>query len=116
MTASARTQTITYTGDVTATLVQSALYNPASPGVNELKSLITGVNTITVPTGGATARAVTIIPPAGNTVILTLKGVEFDMGVQLHPTDPATISLGPTVATFVLNASNAVTGLRLIWS
>jgi hypothetical protein len=115
-TASARTQTITFTGDVTATQSNAALSNPASPGVNELLKLLTGPNTITVPTGGATGVAVTIIPPAGNVVPITLKGIDGDAGILLHPTDPSTIALGSTVSTFVLAVTSDVTGVRFIWS
>lgn len=115
-TASARTQTITFTGDFTATLSLPAGSNPASPGMSELKSLASGANTITIPTGGATCVSVTLIPPAGNTVVLTLKGIAGDSGIVLHPTDPTTIAIAPAVASFVLDASAALTGIRLVWS
>lgn len=115
-TASARTQTITFTGDVTATQTNAALSNPASPGVNQLISLVTGPNAITVPAGGATPVAVTIIPPAGNVVPMTLQGVAGDAGILLHLTDPSTIALGATVATFVITTTGAVPGVRFIWS
>lgn len=115
-TQSTRTQTITFTGDVTATQSNAALMNPASPGVNELKSLVLGPNAITVPTGGSTVVAVTIVPPAGNTVAMTLQGLSTDTGILLHLTDPTTIGLGATVADFVLTAAAAITGVRFIWS
>jgi hypothetical protein len=115
-TASARTQTITFTGDVTATQTNAALQNPNSPGVNQLLSLAIGANTIPVPAGGATPVAVTVIPPAGNVVPLTLKGVAGDTGIPLHLTDPSTIALAAGVVSFVLNAGNVVTGVRFIWS
>jgi hypothetical protein len=115
-TASARTQTIVFTGDTTATQTNAAASNPNSPGVNELKSLAAGANTITVPTGGATPVAVTIVPPAGNTVVLTLKGIAGDTGIPLHLTDPSTVALGAGVVNFVLNAAAIVTGIRFIWS
>jgi hypothetical protein len=115
-TASARTQTITLTGDVTATQVNSAGQNPNSPGVNELKSLAVGANTITPPSGGSTPVAVTIIPPAGNIITLTLKGVAGDTGIPLHLTDPTTIALAAGVASFVINVASAMTGVRFIWS
>lgn len=114
--ASARTQTITFTGDVTATQTNAAASNPASPGVNELKNLASGANTITVPTGGSTPVAVTIVPPAGNVITLTLKGVTGDTGVGMHLTDPTTIALASSVTTFCLTAGSAMTGVRFIWS
>jgi hypothetical protein len=115
-TGSARTQTITFTGDTTATQTNAAAQNPNSPGQNELRTLAIGANTITVPTGGATPVAVTIVPPAGNTVALTLKGVAGDAGILLHPTDPSTIGLGAGVVSVVLNAAAAVIGVRFVWS
>lgn len=115
-TASARTQTITFTGDVTATQTNAAGQNQASPGVSQLTTLAVGVNTITSPAGGATPVAVTIIPPAGNVQAITLKGIAGDTGILLHPTDPTTLALGAGVASFVLNAGGSVVGLRLIWS
>jgi len=115
-TASARTQTITFTGDVTATQTNAAASNAASPGQVEIKSLASGANTITVPTGGATCVAVTIIPPAGNVTTITLKGVTGDTGVGLHLTDPTTVGLASSVTTFCLTTGGAITGVRFVWS
>lgn len=115
-TTSARSMTITFTGDVTQTQPVSAANNTSSPGQVELKTLSSGANTITVPTSGTVPTAVTLIPPTGNTNLITLKGISGDTGVALHKTDPTTIALDSTVSTFVLNAAATVTGLRLIWS
>lgn len=82
----------------------------------EVKSLISGNNTITVPTGGTMVSAVTIVPPVGNTVILTLKGVNGDTGIPLHLTGPSSLALPSTATSFVINASDVLTGLRLYWS
>jgi hypothetical protein len=59
---------------------------------------------------------VTILPPTGNTTNITLKGVTGDTGIQLHDTDPSTISLDPAVTSFVLTAAAQITGVRLYWS
>lgn len=115
-TACARSTTLTYTGDITATQTVPAAQNLASPGVIELKNLNSGANTITVPTGGATAVAVTIIPPAGNTHSILLKALTGDTGVRLHNTDPTTLALDSSVTTFVLTVGASITGLRFIWS
>ncbi len=112
----ARSSTITFTGDVTGTETSTAATNTASPGTIEIKTLSSGANTITVPTGGTTPTAVTIVPPAGNTVTLTIKGVTGDTGVALHLTDPTTIALASSVTTFCLTTSNTLTGIRFIWS
>ena len=111
-----RTTTIVYTGDVTGTETISAAANAASPGSVEIKTLSSGANTITVPTGGATVTACTILPPTGNTISITLKGVTGDTGVRLHNTDPTTIAIDSSVSTFCLTAGNTLTGLRIYWS
>lgn len=111
-----RTQTITYTGDVTGTETVSAAQNAASPGSVTLHTLSSGANTITAPTGGSTVVSATILPPAGNTQTLTLKGVTGDTGVGLHLTDPTTIALAASVTTFCLTAGGTITGLRIYWS
>lgn len=114
--ASARTQTITYTGDTTGTQTINAAANAASPGSVTIHTLASGANTITVPTGGSTPTAATILPPAGNVQTLTLKGVTGDTGVAIHLTDPTTIALASSVASFVLTAGGTITGLRVYWS
>jgi hypothetical protein len=49
-------------------------------------------------------------------VLITLKGISGDTGVELHLTDPCTISLNSTTNTFVLTAASQLAGVRLIWS
>lgn len=115
-TQSSRTVTIVFTGDVVGTQSVVAATNAASPGGVDIITLAGGVNTVTVPTGGTTPTAVTILPPSGNTQTLILKGVTGDTGVGLHLTDPTTIALAASVTTFVLTAGGTVTGLRLYWS
>lgn len=75
-------------------------------------TLASGNNTITVPTS---AIAATIVPPAGNTVALTLKGVNGDTGIALNVTDPTSIGLNGSVTTFVINAGSTVT-IRIIYN
>jgi len=106
-----RSIVITEIGDVEYTQEFIAAVNAAGSGKIDLANLSSGANTITIPTS---AKAVTIIPPSGNTVLMTLKGVAGDTGVQLHLTDPSSIAL--TSTTFVLNAASALIGLRLIYS
>jgi hypothetical protein len=76
------------------------------------QALSSGNNSITVPTG---ATALTIAPPSGNTVAITLKGVNGDTGIALHRTHPTSIGIYSTVTAIVLNAGSAVT-VKLIWS
>lgn len=112
-----RTINFTFTGDHVASPVIAAAQNAASPAAIAAPiTLASGNNTITIPTGGTTPVAVTIVKPAGNTVLITLKGVNADTGIPLHKTDPDSISLDSTATTFVLNAAAQVTGVTLIWS
>ncbi len=114
---SARTTTILYVGDFAGTVTLGAAANPSAVRPEDNLTLSLGANTINVPTGGSTVpTAVTIVPPNGNTVALTLKGVSGDTGIALHLTDSTTIALASSQASFVINAGAIVTGLRLYWS
>ena len=108
---SARSIAVTFTGDISAANTFPAANNVSSPAGVESKVLASGANTITPPTG---ASACTIIPPAANTVGLTLKGVTGDTGIALHLTDPTSIGLAGVTA-FCLTAVSGVT-VRLVWS
>lgn len=115
--ASARTVSITYSGDAVGTQNLAAAANTLSGGI-EVKTLASGANTITVPvvTGIAVPTAVTIVPPSGNLTSITLKGVTGDTGIALHLTDPTTIALASSVANFVLTAGAQILGVKLYWS
>lgn len=107
---------ITYSGEVDGEQQIDAADNADSPASVEVKTLSSGLNTITVPTGGTVPTAVTIVPPADNTASITLKGVTGDTGVRIHDTDPTTIGLHSGVTTFVLTTGAIITGIRLYWS
>ena len=111
-----RATTIVFTGDVTGTETISAASNAASPGMVEIKTLSSGLNTITVPTGGSTVVSVTVVPPTGNVTAITLKGVTGDTGVRLHNTDPTTIAIDSSVTTFALTTGGIITGVRFFWT
>lgn len=111
-----RVTTLTLSGDVVGTETISAASNTASAGSVEIKTLASGANTITVPTGGTTPTAVTIVPPAGNTQTIIVKGVTGDTGVGMHLTDPFTLSLAASTATFVVTAGGTITGMRFFWT
>ncbi len=116
---STRNTVITFTGDNQSTLPINAAVNQTSPGVDTIiVSLASGFNAITVLTAaGFVPTAVTLIPPAGNVVTITLKGVTGDTGIALHLTDPTTIALASSVTSFGLTVGGAgIVGLRLIWS
>lgn len=114
---SSRTIQVQFSGDITEQVIQSALDNTVSPGMSVIQSLTLGANTITAPVvTGIVVTGLTIVPPAGNTSLITLKGVTGDTGVPLHLTDPTSISLDTTFTSLVLNAAAAIVGVRLIWS
>lgn len=112
-----RTITINLTGDVISDKIYSAAQNAVSPGAITFQTLVGGNNTITVPiVSGFTVKAATIIPPAGNTQSLTLKGVAGDTGIVISNIDPTSIGFETAPATFVLNAGGTIAGLRIIWT
>jgi len=114
--ASTRVITINFTGDISGTETPQAASNAAAPAQIQVVTLSAGDNTFTLPTGGTTPVAVTIMKPAGNTQLIKLKGAGGDTGTFLHKTDPDSISLDATAGSLILNAAGTVTGLRLIWS
>jgi len=106
-----------FSGDRVGNPSAAAAPNTNSPAATAAPiTLAIGDNTITVPTGGTVPTAVTIVKPAGSAATIKIKGAGGDTGVKLHPTDPDSISLDPTQATFILNASAQVTGVVLVWS
>lgn len=108
---------VEFSGDISFGLIQSALANTVSPGEAEVQTLVSGANTISVPVvSGIVVTALTIIPPAGNTALMTLKGITGDTGIPLHLTDPTSIALDTTFGSLVLNAAADIVGVRLVWS
>ena len=114
---SSRILQVEFSGDIDSQIIQSALDNVFSPAKIDIISLVLGANTISAPLGAAIQfTGLTIIPPAGNTSLITLKGVTGDTGVLLHKTDPTSLALDSTFLTLVLNAAAAIVGVRLIWT
>jgi len=112
-----RTIQVDFSGDIQAEIIQSALENEVSPGIATIVTLATGANTLTAPViTDLVVTGLTIIPPAGNTSLMTLKGVTGDTGIKLHDTDPSSISLDSTFVSLVINAAAEIVGVRLIWS
>lgn len=114
---SSRTVQIQFSGDVTTEIIQSAADNNVSPGSSDIISLALGANTITAPVvSGLVVTGLMIIPPSGNTSLITLKGVTGDTGIPIHFTDPTSLALDTTFVSLVLNAVAAIVGVRLIWT
>lgn len=107
--------TLILTGDDPSTKHFSAVANATSPSYDILVNLSSGANIITAPTAAVATRC-TIQPPAGNTVLLTLKGVTGDTGVPIHKTDPTSFGIDSTLVTFCLTAANTCSGVRIIFS
>lgn len=115
--ASRRSIQVEFSGDVTAEIIKSAAENIVSPGMEVIQTLAAGNNTITVPVVvGIVVTGLTIYPPAANTSIMTLKGVNGDTGFPIHLTDPISISLHSTFTSLVINVVTEIVGLRLVWS
>lgn len=116
-TTSNRNVQVEFSGDLSFSLIQSALENIVSPAEVDIVTLASGANTIAASVvSGIVPTALTIIPPTGNTSLITLKGVTGDTGVKLHKTDPTSIALDSTFTSLVLNAAASIVGVRLIWS
>lgn len=112
-----RVITITYTGDTVGTEALSAGTNTTSPGAITVQALASGFNSVSVPVStGITVTAVTIVPPAGNTTSITLKGITGDTGIRLHNTDPSVVTVHSDVTAIGLTAGAAIQGVRFYWT
>ena len=116
-TTSKRNIQVEFSGDVTTEIIKSAADNAVSPATELIQTLTIGANTIIAPVvSGVVVTGLTIVPPAGNTSLMTLKGVTGDTGVPLHLTDPSSISLDTTFTSLVINAAAGIVGVRFVWS
>jgi hypothetical protein len=116
---SSRTVQIQVSGDVTGNMNLSALDNPTSMGEINLYAIVgPGSTVIAAPGGviGVNITGLTIIPPAGNTSVMTLKGVAGDTGIPLHVTDPTSIAVDSSFVSFVLSSTLQVNGVRIAWT
>ena len=114
---STRKVVVTFTGDVEFAEEFPAASNVVAPGIVNLVSLASGFNSIAVPVfGSVVPKALTIVPPSGNSQSIVLKGITGDTGLRLHDTDPSTISLHSSVTTVGLTAGAQINGVQLIWS
>lgn len=101
-----------------ATFIDFALYNANSPCTPQVINLTSGANTINATACPALPQcgAVILVPPTGNIVTLTLKGVTGDTGVALSLTGPQLLTFSATPpSSFVITTNNTVTGFILIW-
>lgn len=101
-----------------ATIFDAELYNAHSPATAQLLTLASGANTISATNCPAIASAggVVLVPPSGNTIAVTLKGISGDTGIALSLTAPTFLSFAVVPPTsFVLNAGSQLTGYKFVW-
>lgn len=106
---------ITFEGDIDSpNLAFNAAENLASPGEIAPVALTTGNNTIACPVG---SNAVTIIPPAANTIQMVVKGTNADTGISMHLTDPTSIAINRSLQTSIVVAiTTGSPTIRVIFS
>jgi hypothetical protein len=111
------TNYIQFSGDQESEAIYGSGNLANSPAVQQLANLVDGNNTITVPSvEDFVVHGVAIVPPAGNTNQLTLKGASGDTGVLLSATDVSMLQFGDTVPTeIILFIEGIIDGLRLVW-
>lgn len=107
---------LTQTGDIRGQQTFPTTANASGSGESDVRTLASGFNAITVPTGGTVPKGVIIIPPAGNATAITLKGVTGDTGLRLHDTDPTYLALHSGVSSIGLTAGAEITGVRFLWN
>jgi hypothetical protein len=108
--------TLNVTGQIPTTAQTLAIAPPqivysAPIGSITAVNLVSGANTITIPTGTTT---IIIQPPITNTVVLTLKGVTGDTGITISLTNIQVIQPTATTTSFVITAASTTTGLTYI--
>ncbi len=111
------TNYIKFSGDLEQELIFASGDLLNSPAVQELKSLSTGNNAITVPdVEDFVTHGLAIVPPELNTTELTLKGINGDTGIALSANRVSVFQFGaaPPV-NIVLSVSDDIDGVRLIW-
>ncbi len=102
------------TGDLEYTQQYDGVTNTLSPAVIQQVDLVPATNTITVPS--TLARSVTIIPPASNTLSLTIKSTTADVGMVINPSSPMLLSFGTTGTTrLIINAASTISGVRFVF-
>jgi hypothetical protein len=100
------TAALTLTGTITglpggSETVSLTLNNSAASGQTQFVTLASGFQTVSVPAGAVWCI---VVPPAGNTTSITLKGITGDTGVVLHPSQPSIIALGSSQTTIGITA------------
>lgn len=108
---------IKFTGDQESELIYDTGELTDSPCYQQIVTLASGNNSISVPdVDDFTVHGLAIVPPSLNEVEPVLKGVNGDTGLTLSATEVSIVQFGATPpASIVLNVSEEVAGFRLIW-
>lgn len=105
-------------GGMTGTLIDYLLTNNNSPADVQYLSLISGANTINATNCPALPQSggVWLVPPSGNSVTITLKGVTGDTGIALSLIAPTFLPFAVSPpSSFVITTNNAITGFLFVW-
>lgn len=93
--------------------------NNYAPLVDGLINLASGFNNTGLLANPDTtnARLFVLIPPRGNAVSITLKGVTGDTGLACNPNGPIVLSVPSTSppAAIGITTGNTITGCRVLW-
>lgn len=114
----AASASIQITGTVTGSNVGSKTVGPftitsATAAIDTTRSnLASGDNTLSIVTG---ATGVILVPPAGNAILVTLRGPTSGGTFPLHKTNPTLLCFDATATAVVLNAAAPVTGYEFTW-
>lgn len=111
------TNYIKFSGDQESELVFATPELEDSPAQQQIVTLAAGDNTITLPdVEGFTVHGLAIVPPEANDVEIVLMGAVSDTGIDLSETNVSVFQFSSTLpASIVLNASDELVGLRLVW-
>lgn len=107
-------------GTTGATLVEGPLvFSIPSPVIAVNSLTFSGASFIST-TGPANATTCIVLPPNGNTIALTLKGITGDTGIPLNPAGPISAFLtfpANTTPVVGLTSGAAISGaVTLIWA
>src|SRR5258708_6678114 len=115
----AGTATLTITGTMTGGITGSEVFaqnsftNTAAVEYVQPVSLSNGANTITVPAG---SKGFYLITAAGNTSVITLKGLTGDTGIAIAPAGIVAMQFASSPpANFVITVTTSTTTCNIIW-
>lgn len=91
-------------------------YSPLIDGTINLASGFNNTGLLANP-DTTNARFFVLIPPNGNSVSITLKGVTGDTGIACNPNGPIILSMPSSAAPTAIGITtgNTITGCRVLW-